>query len=373
VVTALASGHRARGHDVAVAAILDSGAGEHPFVVQLRDEGVPVHSISLPNRAYRAERRAIGSICRSWQPQLVHTHGYRADILDSGVARRLGIPTVSTLHGFTSGDIKNRVYEFLQIVALRRVDAAIAVSRPIARLLERRGVGASRIHVIPNAWSPRSSPMTREAAREALGVPPAALRIAFVGRLSHEKGADVLLEAVARTDGRTTVSIIGSGPERSALEGTARALGVSGRVTWHGEIDGAARFLTAFDGIVLSSRTEGTPIILFEAIAAGVPVVASAVGGIPDVVTAREAYLVEPDDPVALASAIQQVADHPGEPSARAAAARRLLAERFQSGPWLERYEQVYETVLRFADGIADISRTAPPEAPAGNRAPDPP
>ena len=113
-----------------------------------------------------------------------------------------------------------------------------------------------------------------------------------------------------------------------------------------GQIADAARLIPAFDVLVLSSRTEGTPIVLFEAMAARVPVVATAVGGVPDVVGEREALLVPPDRPDALARAIASVREDPGSARARAAAAATRLATEYAVGPWVERYAAVYRGVM---------------------------
>jgi glycosyltransferase involved in cell wall biosynthesis len=307
---------------------------------------VTVHVRRFPGRSYIAERRAIASLCRTVAPDIVHTHGYRADVVDAGAARRMGVATVTTVHGFTGGNRKNRLYEYVQIRAFRKFDAVVAVSRPLARLLARRGVQEARLRTIVNAWRPVGLPLPRDEARRALGVPSDDWRLGFVGRLSAEKGPDVLVDAASQLEPAVSLSFIGEGRERGVLEARARTRGFGARVTWHGTVPDAARVLPAFDAIVLSSRTEGTPIVLFEAMAAGVPIVATAVGGVPDVVTDREAILVPAEDPDALAEAIRSVRADPVSAATRAAAARQRLADRYATGPWLAAYEAVYREVV---------------------------
>jgi glycosyltransferase involved in cell wall biosynthesis len=118
-------------------------------------------------------------------------------------------------------------------------------------------------------------------------------------------------------------------------------------ITWHGVVPDAGRLLRAFDVLVLSSRTEGTPMVVLEAMAAGVPIVATRVGGVPDVLSSADAMLVPPEDPAALAAAIRAVHDHPDAARSRADSARRRLDTEFALAPWLARYEAIYRQVQR--------------------------
>ncbi|HEX4600974.1 MAG TPA: glycosyltransferase [Gemmatimonadales bacterium] len=350
VVQLLAQGQAQRGTEVHVAAVLDDPAAATPLLEALAATGVVAHRIGGRGRAYWRERGATRELCRRLRPDVVHTHGYRPDVLDAGVARRLDIPIVTTVHGFTGGDWKNRLYERLQRRAYRGFDAVVAVAGPLAAELVRAGVPAARVHLVRNAWHETIPLLDRAHARRALGIPPHGFHVGWVGRISSEKGADVLVDALAYLGDRPLmVSILGTGPERAPLERRARALGVAARIRWHGAMTDAARLFAAFDVFVLSSRTEGTPIVLFEAMAAGVPIVATRVGGVPDVVSAAEAKLVPADDPSALAAAIRAVQDAPATAAWRAGAARARLAQDFGVAPWLERYETIYAAVRRRA------------------------
>ncbi len=342
VVQALATEQAKRGHDVHVAAILDAGTNDHPLLAALRTSGVHTHALSVPARAYRGERARIRQLCATLRPDIVHTHGYRTDVLHSPIARRLGIATVSTSHGFTGGDGKNRFYELLQRRAFRRCDAVVAVSRRMADELAASGVAARRIHCIPNAWTGGVPFLGRAEARRVLGIPNAQRAIGFVGRLGFEKGADVFVEALAHLDDRVRAVVIGDGILRERLEARAAALGRAQSVTWKGMLANAGTLMKAFDLIVLSSRTEGTPIVLLEAIAAGVPVVATRVGGVPDVVADDEALLVPPEDALALANGIRQALQESDASGERAARALQRLHASFGAEAWIERYEAVY-------------------------------
>lgn len=348
VVRSLCAGHRARGHRVHLLAVVDPGEAEHPLVAPLTEAGVEVRVLEIPARAYLRERAAMRALCGSIRPDVVHTHGYRPDLVDGSVARSLGIATVATVHGFVRGSWKGRAYEWLQRRSYRRFDAVAAVSRPQVAELAASGVSPERIHHLPNAWAAHAPPLPAGAARARLGVPEGVFHVGWVGRLGREKGADVLLDALALLgDLPLVASIVGAGREEEALRAQAEALGIADRVRWHGLIAEAGPLFSAFDAFVLSSRTEGTPIALFEAMEAGAPVVATAVGGVPDVVSPAEALLVPAEDPARLAEALRGVRSDPAAAAARARAAGSRLREAFGADPWLDRYEEIYRQVQR--------------------------
>lgn len=347
VVVMLARGLKEAGGAVAVSAVLEPGTAVPASVVALQDAGLEVFCHAPAHRAYLRERQLHEQTIQRWNAQIVHTHGYRADLLAGSAAARLGRARIATVHGFTGGDWKNRLYERLQLRSFRRYDRIVAVSRPIRERLLAIGIADERIAVVPNAWSSTRPLLTRAAARTALGVAPGARIVGWVGRLSQEKGADILLSALALLGDQTIgVSVLGDGAERTVLQERAQALGVSQRVRWHGVVPDAGIYGAAFDCFVLSSRTEGTPIALLEAMASGVPVVTTAVGGVPDVVTSEEALLVPAEDPGALAGAIAQVFADPGAAAIRASQARARLTRQFAAAPWIARHHDIYREIL---------------------------
>lgn len=346
VVQMLSTGLVASGQEVHVACVSTDAAMPEPFVAPLIARGVQIHPITVAARGYGHEREAIGGLCRRLRPAAVHTHGYRPDVIDAGVPRRAGIPVVTTAHGFTGGSWRNRVYEYLQRRAFRRFDAVVAVSRPLGERLVRAGMSPQRLHVIPNAWCRSAPALERHAARAALGLAQEGFVVGWVGRLSAEKGPDVLLEALpAISSLPLTVCLIGDGIDRPALVARAAQLRIADRIRWLGAVPNAERVFPAFDVCVLSSRTEGTPVVLFEAMGAGVPVVTTSVGGVPDVVSPAEALLVPSEAPEKLAAAIREIHEYPAAAARRAGAAADRLAREFTVGPWLERYLEIYRLV----------------------------
>jgi glycosyltransferase involved in cell wall biosynthesis len=334
--------------------VLDEGGEDHPFL-SLVSSSVQTHPLFLPPRSYLAERRALRSILNAVGPAIVHTHGYRSDLVGGLAARAVSRPVLSTVHGFTGGGIKNQFYERLQRWALRRADGVIAVSDPLAATLRQTGVEPERLHVIRNARSlPRGGFLSPDAARGRLwalcevgdGAQPEGPRgdfhIGWVGRMSPEKGPDVLVEALAHMEGGWQATFVGSGPLAGDLRARCRDLELRDRIGWAGPVPEAARHFKGFDVLVLSSRSEGTPIVLLEAMAAGVPLVVTRVGGIPDVVTEREALIVDPEDPRGLADAIARVRDHPEAAKERVDRAKLKFETDASTKRWAREHIDLY-------------------------------
>ena len=343
VVTMMAVRQLSEG--VHVAAVLEPGTDNHPFVARLEALHVPITRIVVGARSYLNEYRSVRALIAQLEPGVVHTHGYRADVIGSLAARHHRVPTVSTVHGFTGGGIRNRLNEVVQRFALRGFEAVIAVAAPIVGRLTAAGVPRSRIHCIPNGFALAGDRLERGGARQKLGVSDGKLIAGWVGRLSREKGADIMLRALSRSDPGWHLSIIGEGPERDELLRLSGELGIGGRVIWHGAIANAGSLFGAFDAFVLSSRTEGTPITLFEAMDAGVPIVAASVGGVPDVISAAQAILVPPEQPDAFARALEEIQRNPAAAMERSVRARERLISAFGASDWLGAVDAVYRAV----------------------------
>lgn len=347
VVQSLAIGHHQSGHEVKVAMIADCGDEEHAFREPLIAARVDVITFPIPHRRYLRERAMMRSLCRSFRPDVVHSHGYRVDVVDSGVARELGIPTVSTAHGFALATLKNRAYEALQRRVLRRFEVVIAVSTQLADQLRGSGVPADRLHVVPNAWTQIAKPLPRRVARQRLGLPEDAFIVGWVGRVTRLKALDTLVDATATiADIPWLLTVLGDGPELARCQTRATRLGTSERIRWQGAVPEAGGYFRAFDVFVLSSRTEYCPIVLFEAMAADVPIVATAVGGVPDMLTPSEALLVSAQDATALANALRLTMEDPVAARARASAARHRLNTTFDLPSWLARHEALYQAAI---------------------------
>ena len=347
VLLGLAEGQVGKGHRVRTVALLESGKPRPPLVSDLQSAGVEVITMTHPARSFRAQRAGLRAICNRFKPDIMHTHGYLPDVLAASLGRRTPFGRVTTVHGFTGGTLRNRAYEWMQRRAYSRFEAVVAVSGKLSEEIGRSRRLNPRVHSIPNAWGSDSQPESPESARAALGLPEGRFTVGWIGRISREKGLDVFIDSLPLLkDIAINAVVIGNGPEMTQLQERATGLGLDGRITWMGERRDAASVLPAFDLVVISSRTEGTPMILFEAMHAGVPVIASAVGGIPIVVSENEAVLVAPDNPAILAIGIRTAHNSRAERTARANRARARLAKDFAVAPWLEVYDGLYRNVL---------------------------
>jgi glycosyltransferase involved in cell wall biosynthesis len=343
VVHALSTGQQRRGHRVDVVLLLEAGVEEPFLAAQLQGTGVSVVTVVTSGRAYWTQLRRLREHCKAVGPDVIHSHGYLPDVLSRILIGSVPARRVSTVHGFVGGTRRARLYEWLQCRAYGAIEP-VAVSKKLAADLVQRGVNEARVHTIPNAVPPAREPFSREVARQRLGVSEDLFSIGWVGRVSHEKGLDVLLDATKLlNDLPIQLTVVGDGAARKQLE--EFGAGVHVAVNWAGMQEDASRMLAAFDLVVLSSRTEGTPIILLEAMSASIPVVATSVGGVPDVISQQEGVLVPTENPAALAAGIR--AAYMDRPAAmkRADAGRARLAAEFSIDSWLDRYDSLYASL----------------------------
>jgi glycosyltransferase involved in cell wall biosynthesis len=347
VVQSLTLGQKRKGHDVQVISLLESGILEPAFLGRLRNVGIPVLSITTDARAFLRQRSSVEQICAEINPDVLHSHGYLPDVLSASLGANFAAARLSTVHGFTRGSWRNRFYELLQRFSHWRLDAVVTVSRKLATDLASFRPRAKLIEYVQNAWTVTHESIPRETARSILSLSQGLFHIGWVGRLSKEKGLDVLIEALpALLDVQFHLTVFGDGPERHALERRAMDLKLADRISWRGLVTDAPRLLPAFDVFVLSSRSEGTPITLFEAMQAAIPIVATSVGGVPEILSANEALLVRSDSPNALAVALRQIHHDPVGANLRVAAAKHRLERDFAGAPWIDAYENIYRRVI---------------------------
>jgi glycosyltransferase involved in cell wall biosynthesis len=288
------------------------------------------------------------SFMRRMRPDVVHIHlpwpfATRAPIM---AALALRLPVVLSVHGFPAFEASRRDLAIWRKL-VDRVAACLPVSEDMAsRLVGHLGWNPERIRVVyPGIDADRfaAGRADIELRRRLLGTGRETL-VLYVGRLDHLKGVEILLAALERLPGHA-LAVVGEGPERATLERHARVLG--DHVTFLGGRFDVEIIMASADLLVLPSRTEGVPIVVLEAMAAGLPVVATRVGGIPEAVADVETgLLVPPGDAGALAQAIERMTHDLPLRSAVVAAARRTVAARF-----------TVENMVREVAGAYDVAR----------------
>ena len=278
--------------------------------------------------------RAVRRYLRRFGPfDVVHGHSSKGGALARLAAAGTGARAFYTLHGLIMMDPglarwKRLFYLAVELGLSLRTAAIIAVSPEEARAAVRLGLGRSRVTLIPNGVGPAAL-APREQARREIGAADDAVVIGFVGRLVSQKAPDVLLRAFAaaeRAAPNVRLAVVGSGPLDASLRALAAELGVAGKVAWLGERD-AREVLAGFDLMALASRKEGLPYVILEAMAAGLPVVATASAGVEILVEPGVTGAVVPrDDAAAFGRALAELASDGGRRSAWGEASRARAA-----------------------------------------------
>lgn len=309
------------------------GAGVEYFILGRR------HGFSP--RKFRRAHRLLRDV------DLIHAHKLGSNIWGALLSRTSSVPLVAREPTFSG--IRSRVRTFgyrWWIAPVAR--CIICPSTIVAESLYDEGVPRELVEVIPNGV-PLDAALPRHDARAELGLDPDDFVVGIVALLREEKAHEVLFQAAAqlRDGGRdVTVCVVGDGPRRAALVETAASLGLDGHVRWAGERREAKRLAAAFDVGAICSDFEGLPVAALELLAAGVPMVSTAVGTMPTILSEGAGFTVPVRDHAALARAILRFIEDP-ELAARAGArARDIIRQQYGFDDMVKAFERVYERVL---------------------------
>jgi glycosyltransferase involved in cell wall biosynthesis len=342
------------------------GPGEASFAALARHERCRVEVVDQmqpkvrPVADFKALRQLIG-VVRRFRPHIVHTHTAKAGMLGRTAAVLAGSPRpvlVHTYHGHVLegffGRVETRIYREVERGLARVTDRLVGVSQAtVDDLVRLRVAEPSRFKVIPLGLDLerfRRPTNAGAAFRRDVGVRNGELLLTSVGRLVPTKRVDVLLRAVARlraTDTPVRLAVVGDGECRADLERLAAELSLQDSVAFVGYRQDVAPVAAAADIAALSSDSEGTPVALIEAAAAGRPAVATAVGGVADIVLHESTGLLVPArDDAALAAGLRRLVVDPELRGRMGAAAREHVLPRYSSTRLVRDIETLYEELL---------------------------
>ncbi len=348
VVLELAWAFEAQPH-ASFLSVFDNGS---PAGVQIYHEAakrqLPAALLPCRGPLDRAVLPQLRSVVARFEPNVVHAHGYKADLYAWAALRGRGVPLVSTCHGWHGTGRMLPLYNLLDRMALRSFDRVATASTEIALIVRSGGVPPEKIAMIHNGID--TAPFdSATPSLEQTGAPVAGI----VGRLSREKNVDVFLRAAAevlRQLPSASFVVVGTGPEREPLERLAAELGIADRVRFLGRRDDIPNLLASLDVVVSASRQEGLPILLLEAMASGRAIVATTVGEVPAAIeNGVSGLLVAPDDAGALASAICQVLSDKELQRRLGSAARQRVQTEFSCDRMIRSYLRLYESAIAHA------------------------
>jgi glycosyltransferase involved in cell wall biosynthesis len=331
----------------------------NPLEGALARTGVPIEVLGALNlrdrRAFARLRRLIGD----QRIELVHAHLTYSTIWGAVAARLGGIPCVATLHVHPTSQgpwHRDWIRERLMCALLKRTrSTAIAVSEAQrGRYVRQRLLAADRVVVVRNGIDVRHFPTANIEAAAALRrgfAIPAGAPVIFATAVLREprKGIHVLLDAMPRVLAACPAAhliVVGDGAMRPTLQAQARQLGLDRSVHWAGARDDVAALLAGADVFVHPTLADPLPTVVLEAMAAALPVVATRVDGIPELVGADAGRLVPPGDPAPLATALSDLLADPDARLALGTAGRRAAVERFSTEVWIRELRGVYDRAV---------------------------
>ncbi len=340
--------------------------GDTPIAHDIQSQDIPVLDLGITGFLNPFGLRRLASFLDDVRPVIVHSWLYHAVMVSRLFGRIAPVPIlISARRNINLG---SPLRERLNRLTLGIDDRIIAVSEAARRVeIERGGADPRRVVTIVNGvetgHSGEMDPTVRNRIREELGIPGSAPVVGTIGRLHQEKGLDVFLEATAQIlsalpDVRFV--IVGSGRDRTALESHAKELGVASKIAFVGERADVKDLLTAMDLFSLSSPEEGMPNVVLEAMAAGLPVVATGVGGTPEVViNGVTGLLVPPGEPGRLAAAVSDILSRRDRMLMMGREGLARVRKDFRIDTMVARTVEVYEEQLSDKLGMGKQTRAA--------------
>ncbi len=322
--------------------------GADSFYRLMTAEGFSAFHIAIPGRL---NPRAVLQLRRLLVRQgidILHTHGFKADVLGYLATRALRLRLVSTIHGWTADEgFQIKVYEAISRTFLKRFDRIYPLSPGLLEHLTQCKFDPLKLQLILNGVD--LSAFDFHFNERQAGDP---FSLLFVGRLCRPKGIFDLLEAFARvqTVAQVKLSVVGDGPDRLELEALSRALGVADKVKFVGAVASIVPLLKESHALVLPSYSEGIPRVVMEAFAAGVPVIGTSIPGIRQLVEEGLTGLMVPvGDPNSLTQAIRKLCERPDWAQRMASNARQVVIDKYSASRMAEDFQREYRRLCSAA------------------------
>jgi glycosyltransferase involved in cell wall biosynthesis len=321
--------------------------------LQLHDlaqqEGIESHLISCRGQIDRTVPATIRALAAATGADLIHAHGYKADVYAYIAMRRTNTPLVSTCHTWYDNDLTVSLYGAADRFILRNYAAVVAVSEDVRQRLLKAGVRKEKIYIVRNGIDLRPFDNAAPSLRE-ISSPDNSPIVGLIGRLAPEKGVDIFLRAAARVVAElpsTKFVVIGEGPDREQLELLVDELQIRKDVFMLGRRDDMPSVYASLDIMVSASRHEGLPMAILEGMASSRPVVATAVGAVPDVIVDGHTGVLVPSENVeVLAAKIMALLNNAMQRENLGAAAKKLIEEEFSAERMTTDYLHIYEQAI---------------------------
>ncbi len=335
-----ASGHRS------VIAVFSNAANEN---VKLHDVatrcGIEAHLIPCSGQMDRSVGEKIRALVKTTGADVVHAHGYKADIYCYFALRGTEVPMVSTCHTWYDNDWRVTLYGKIDRMVLRGFDQVVAVSDEVEARLLAAGVSADKVTLIRNGIGTAAFEGIAPSLRNGLG--EGELLVGLVGRLSREKGVDIFIRAAAevlKVLPEVRFVVVGDGADRVALGALIEELGVGTKMSLLGPRSDMPAVYASFDLMVSASREEGLPMAILEGLASGRALIATSVGAVPEVVRDDDTgVLLAPEDVAQLAGAMQRLLQDAALRGRLGRAGKRVIAAEFSAARMTADYVRVYE------------------------------
>ncbi len=324
------------------------------FVAAARELKIEIDLIPERGRFDRSVIRSLRGIVARRAPDVIVSHQVKSHFLINISRLWKKYPWIAFNHGYTSTDRKDLIYNRLDRWSLPKADRVVTVCEAFAGSLGSMGMPRDRIYVQHNSIRRASAVGVSEIQllKEALGLAEGERIILCVGRLSKEKAQIDLLHAFAtftdlHSEIKARLVIVGDGPERKALAAATASLGIEDRVVFAGQVNKVGVYYAAADLLVNPSHSEGSPYVLLEAMGAGLPIVATEVGGVPEILEHQQtAVLIPAGEPQAMAEAIAQILSDKSFAAKLADNAGKLVSTRFSPETYVRSLVDLYRQAI---------------------------